>query len=137
MTLFHASRFTYDTPGILRRLWYLMQRDGLEKIRAWVIDNERGERFQLSEQEEIMMTVLWENINTLCQLDRVPLLKSNEVWPATRIDQVRDAVLSAISDRRHGNPGVWNRFEKMQPQEWLDWLRERSEERRVGKECRL
>ena len=121
-----TSRFSYEAPGFLRCAWYAVFSDWRERWRAWITDHERGERFQLSEDEELMMTVLSENMDAVYDPRRVPFLirflRVKEVWTPQRIDLAKDRVLTAISDRRHGNPEEWDRLKAMTPQEWIAWL---------------
>jgi hypothetical protein len=62
-----TSRFSYEAPGSLRFAWYALFSDWREKIRAWVTDHERGERFQLTEDEELMMQALADNMDAFAR----------------------------------------------------------------------
>ncbi len=119
----HASRFSYEAPGLLRFAWYAIFRDWEERVRAWVTDHKRGERFQLSEDEELMMAVLADNMDAAADLANVSFWKLNRFWTPEKIDLVRDRVLAAISNQRHGDPKEWDRFKAMTPEEWIDWVR--------------
>ena len=118
-----TSRFSYEAPGLLRQAWLSVFSDWRQRVLPWITDHERGERFQLSEDEELMMQVLGDNFDTVADLTKVPFWKLNKFWTPRRIDLAKDRVLAAISDRRHGDPKEWNRFKAMTPDEWTDWLR--------------
>ena len=120
-----TSRFSFEVPGLLRSLWIRAFADWRTKIQPWVTDHERGERFQLTEDEGVMMDVLAENI-----LEVMPFLSRNKYvyrenifWKQQGIDVAKNRVLAAISNHHHGDPKEWDRFEAMTPEEWIDWLR--------------
>lgn len=117
-----TSRFSYEAPGLLRSAWYAAFNDWEEKIRPWVTDHERGECFQLTEDEELMMKALSENMDALADQQKVSFWKLHAFWTKRRIDLAKDAVLAAISDRHHGSTKEWDRLKAMTPDEWIDWL---------------
>lgn len=119
----HPSRFTYEAPGWVQVARNLIWPDWRSRCRAWVTDHQRGERFQLSDADEAMMDVLLENMHAVADAARVPLWRSNRFWTPTKIDIARDRVLTAISERRHGNLIEWQRLEAMRPEDWMEWLR--------------
>ena len=117
-----TSRFSYEAPGLLRMAWLSVFSDWEQTILPWITDHERGERFQLSEDEDLIMSVLCHTL-----LDVMPVWSRNKFWKnfgKSRASMVaRDRVLAAISNRRHGDPKEWDRFKAMTPEEWIDWVR--------------
>jgi hypothetical protein len=85
-------------------------------------DHQLGERFQLTEDEDLMMDVLSESMEAVADLRKVSFWRLHKFWTLRTIDIAKDRVLAAISDRRHGNTKEWDRLKTMTPDEWSDWL---------------
>ncbi len=121
----HRNRFSYDAPRLFRFFFYVIRypSDWREKIRAWITDHERGEQFQLSEDEEVMMTALSKNMEVAAGSPEGGdsfksiffdwLAGSEQVWTPDKIDEAKDHVLAAISDRRRGDETEWQRLVAM------------------------
>ena len=71
-----------------------------------------------------MMNVLGENMDTIAREAKIGWWRLNRFWAVERIDLAKDRVLAAISDHRYGDSSEWNRFKAMEPDEWLNWLRD-------------
>ena len=107
----------------------MMHTDWRETSRAWITDHERGEQFQLSEDEDEMMIVLTEYMDLAAgspsfKSSLSDWLAGSEVWTPVKIDEAKDHVLAAISNRRHGDETGWQSFADMTADEWIAWLRE-------------
>jgi hypothetical protein len=98
-----ASRFSYYKPGWGLMIWYMMYSDWNTKMHAWITDHECGERYQLSDDEEVMMNVLSENMDAVADVAKVCFWQLNKFWTPQRIVAARNHILSAISARRHGD----------------------------------
>jgi hypothetical protein len=123
-------RFSYEAPGLLRQAWLSVFSDWRQRVLPWITDHERGERFQLSEDEFQMMNVLCDTL-----LDVMPVLSRNRFWKEQGVDIAKDQVLAAISDHHHGNAKEWDRFKAMTPEEWIDWVRATENEASQSRGC--
>ena len=115
------SRFTYSAPGWFRMVGILIatrDRSRFEElIRPWITDHDLGERYRLDADEDTMLEVLAENVR---QLKSHPVAKLD--YTEEGFLRVRDLVLQAISDRRHGDPRRWNHLALLTPDEWMAML---------------
>jgi len=69
-----------------------------------------------------MMNVLSENIDAVAELKKVHLWQLNRFWTPEKIIRARDQILTAISDRRHGDVAKWEQLQAMEPTQWINWL---------------
>jgi hypothetical protein len=97
--------------------------DWRSRLRAHITDHHSGERFQLAQDEELMLEVLWENMDRVFRQANISFWKANRFWTPARIDFARDHVLAAIIDRRHADPRAWNGLRAWRADDWCNWLR--------------
>lgn len=120
------SRFTVDIPSGLRVAWNMLRHgeSWRERCRTWVTDHRRRERFALTDDEDLLLDVLSENMDAVAKDARISLLKLGRFWTPQKIDAAKDRVLAAISDNRHGDSIEWDWLKAMPPDQWKAWLRE-------------
>jgi len=127
MTYSDDSRFSYRAPRRTKALWdYAFHRDDWEERCCPIItDKQLHEEYKLTLEEDLMLTVLSENIKEVDEtVKRIGLLYRFLSKPHRyfAVLALRDEILSAISDVRHGNSSEWDRFKGMTSLEWRDWI---------------
>ncbi len=70
-----TSRFSFEAPGLFRSLWLAAFANWREAIQPWITDHERGERFQLTEEEGLMMDICSDAL-----LEVMPVWSRNKFW---------------------------------------------------------
>lgn len=113
-------RFDYHAPSFFEVALCMLRRgmDAKECSRARVTDRLGGEQYLLTDDEELMMEVVAENI---CAIVRHPIDRLD--WNKDKGFIARDHVLEAIAERRHGDSRKWSTLTAWSREEWLAWLR--------------
>ena len=120
-------RFSYLTPSVFQSLWAVVRyrSDWKAQCPIWVIDNDLREKFRLNDDEEALMETAAESMYLVARRDRVAHLRMRSFWPDEKMLALREHILTAISDRRRGDPREWDRLSAMDTRQWIDWVQVR------------
>jgi hypothetical protein len=119
-----VSRFSYKPYGMLQMLWLALIYPDSWRVRScdWIIDHKRWVRFQLTPEEQALMTAISERMHEMRIIAGVPARRAGDflTWP--RVKAVRDGAFTAVSDKRAGDDREWLRLVAMEADELSDWI---------------